>query len=208
LTPGALINEELQELAGATMPIMEHLGLRPEDEESIRSLAPAPPPASGTGEDAETGSTGALFLGGMIDDSALTGADVGNHAEVDRLRIKVLVGMLERLLQATACLCQRLRRKLDPPSVRDRVSADVGKGLVLVDGKEYVETANVAIFFKHLAEADGKPVSGPQIAKAEMSREFKTTRVRKQIKHEDLKLIIKQEQKPNGRYYIGLPPLD
>jgi hypothetical protein len=206
------VNGTLQEVAADARHLLGHLGLSTNDAAAIQSLTPRKAVA---GTEADT-QEGELFLAGLIeeidcDGQVIAREDAASVARADALRLKVLIGLMERLSVAATGLCSKLDRKLNPPSMRERVYIDRSHCRVTVDGGPSVEiTSNQAIALHHLVEANGNPISGLAIAREEGLKEFKIGLYVKQLarKHPAFGRIIKKEQKGNGRFYIELPPLD
>lgn len=201
-TPIFQINNEVQSVAALALPILPHMDLDSSDAKYIRQLA-----ASGKKEGDCRGRYPDLFLAGVIrTESEDIEEDVQNG---DRLRLGVLVRVMEKLADAAENLRRRLSLLIHPPTVQDRVTVDREKCQVVVDGRPYDVWDNHAILFYYLVAANGKLVSGNDIAEKEGGGEFRVGRFIDQIKkhHPDLGAIIKKEDnKKNGRHRIELPP--
>lgn len=126
----------------------------------------------------------------------------------DPVKVKLLVDFLDRMVRDTSSLQARIDKKLKPPSVSDRVRVDLVKGIVEVDGKPFPVLDRQAILFHYLARANGEPVSGPEIARQEKIKEFRSARIKDQIKHKALTALLKISQRGKRGFYLQLPPLE
>jgi hypothetical protein len=197
LSPLSTINQDLRWLANEAAPILDHLGLSERDNGHVQALEQPDNP---------------LLLAGVvewIDEAEASPTDFAPRelSREDQLRVEVLIPLVERLGDCAAHLSTRLGRKLNPPSLRERIQVDEVRALVTVDGKQYTLTANQALAIKYLVEANGGPLSGYELSR-KLRQEFRLYRYVRQINYPELKSIFKKEDKPNGRYRIELPPLD
>lgn len=124
------------------------------------------------------------------------------------VRLAALIGFFEAAVPALGALYERAERKLNPPQIRDRVRVDREKFVVTVDDVPYRVTENQALMFHALAEANGGPLSGPEIGKlAKFEGEFRAGRYRDQIEYPELKRLIPKPVRPDFKFRLVLPPL-
>lgn len=195
------INSEVAKVAALAMSVLQHLDLSDVDARRVRELA-----LSRKGEGDDRNKMPDLFLAGVL---STGGEEIPEDVQnTDRLRLGVLVRVMEKLADAGEAFRRRLSLQLHPPGVRERVQVD-RKGKVTVDGRVYDVADSHATLFYYLVEANGEPVSGRDIAREERVSEFKASRIVQQVKkrHPDLGAIIRKENRPNGRYCIELPTL-
>lgn len=201
-TPLCQINYEVQSVTALALPILTQMDLNATDEKHILQLA-----ASSKREGDGRGQSPDLSLVDVLRREREEISDAVRDG--DRLRLGVLVRVVEKLADAAEILRRRLDLKIHPPTVIDRVAVDRKKGQVVVDGRHFDLRDNHATLFFYLVAANGNPVSGGDIADREGLLEFKVSKFLDQIKkdHPDLRALIKKEKRPNGRHYIELTPL-
>jgi hypothetical protein len=201
-SPAFQVNAEVRGVAVLANKVLPHLGLDTVEEGYVCRLA-----ASAGGESGGRAQDTDLLLAGVLQwEGEAIPADVRN---ADRLRLVGLVRVFEKVSEAADALSRRLQRVMHPPTVQDRVTVDLVKCVVTVDGIPVNVRDNHATLFHHLVAANGRPVSGCDIAKQTGEKEFKVGRFVSQIKksYPCLGKILKQEKGTNGRYCIELPPL-
>jgi hypothetical protein len=127
----------------------------------------------------------------------------------DEDRLSLLAMTFRDLQDRARRLCVRIARR--SMRLRDRVQVDLASGTVTVDGNAYTFTPTQAQIIKCLVEADGAPVSGPQMREAVGSEEVKVSRYVRQIhvRHPDFQEWITNNRPPGERRYsFRLRPLD
>jgi hypothetical protein len=78
----------------------------------------------------------------------------------------------------------------------------------MVDGVPHQVTENQALLFHVLAEANGDPLTGPEIGvRAKVAGAFRADRYRNQIKSTQLKKLIPQPKGARSKFRLVLPPL-
>ena len=215
--PDYTLNIEIQELAAGVIPLLDYLEMDAPGRSLIKSLVPSQvdDPDGTTKRDAtpsESPEGPDLLLSGMYElEGSSDASERQGHQKQNMLRIAVLSDLLDRLSRANSTLLRKIKIKLSPPKFSERVQIEIGQNdrrcIVTVDGKDHMVSRNQAILFKHLVAAEGKLVSGPQIALEEDLSEFKADRFRNQLESRSPELfrIIKVEKKRGFR--ISLPPL-
>lgn len=198
---GADINERMAELAKRVLPILRHFPVSLSDRLFIGSI---------TGDNRSPGAGPSLALEGLwrFAHELPPSRDV---VEANRHRLATLRGVFERLTNALTGLSEDLKRKLHPPEVRDRVTVDIEAHRVTVDGSSYdLNTREQALILDQLAKANGRPLSGPEIASgAGLRKGLMVSRVVTQIRslHPALDRLIPPPQKTKNKFCICLPPL-
>ncbi|MEI7687618.1 MAG: hypothetical protein WCL32_21640 [Planctomycetota bacterium] len=130
---------------------------------------------------------------------------------IDSQRAVSLSMTLKAIQTSCENLTLRLARKLKPPTVRERMKVDQNAGTVTVDGKVFTVRPNEAEALRYLVEANGAPVSGPEIAETLGVSEFRIGRAIKSLvaTHPEFGAIItKENSDSNARFRVDLPPLD
>lgn len=203
-----LINESILTSAVTARPLLNFMELDNATRMRVVDLAAIFDSRRSSGVNTPIARTPGILLDGLVE------FDIGQSWEPkalddqNALRISIVANLFDSLSQAIPTLVRRIHKKLDPPSVRDRVRVDVSRGFVVVDDVHYSVPQRQAVFFDYLSKANGAPVSGPEIAASEGLKEFRGNRIKNQIKDKKLRAIIKESRKGKRGFFIQLPPLD